>query len=138
MIGTFPFANPAMTPLRAAIAILEGPDAQTFAGTRFSSDITALDDGAWQWSAWLDAQGRVRVFMHLVRVSDTRFMLILRGGDAPAFIAAIQPYVLRSRVTLHALPPRMPIDTAAMPSGTTRLMDDDIILGCGDYANLLQ
>ena len=43
----------------AAVVGLHGKDAQAFAQAQFTSDVAALEVGHWQWSAWLDAQGRV-------------------------------------------------------------------------------
>ena len=65
---------------------IEGPDAIAFAHSQFTSQVTALANRHWQFSSWLDAQGRVRNVFHLARVGDERLLVILRGGDASSFI----------------------------------------------------
>lgn len=80
---------------------IAGADAVSFAHAQFSSDVRSLPDGAWQWSAWLSPQGRVRAFFHLLRGDDRHLRLLLRGGDAAQFRAALAPYVFRANVNLH-------------------------------------
>jgi len=80
---------------------ISGPDACAFAQAQFSSDVTTLETGGWQWSAWLNAQGRVRAFFHLLRAGDDTFWLALRGGDAARLRDALARYVLRAKVALR-------------------------------------
>ena len=84
----------------AQLLEISGADALAFARAQFSSDVTLLADGHWQWSAWLSAQGRVRAFFQLLRADSTRLLAILRGGSAAALQVALAPYVLRSKVQL--------------------------------------
>ncbi|MGH8123529.1 MAG: YgfZ/GcvT domain-containing protein, partial [Rudaea sp.] len=78
-----------------------GADAVAFAHAQFSSDVLALANGRWQWSAWLSAQGRVRAFFHLLRDNDEHLRLILRGGSATRMREALTRYVFRSKLQLH-------------------------------------
>ena len=80
---------------------ISGADAVSFAHAQFSSDVRGLASGAWQWSAWLSPQGRVRAFFHLLRDSDECLRLLLRGGDVEALRVALAPYVLRAKVELR-------------------------------------
>jgi folate-binding protein YgfZ len=80
---------------------LRGPDAAAFAHAQFSSDVAALADGRWQWSAWLTPQGRVRAFFALLRLDAQHLQLILRGGDAAALRDALRRYVLRAKVSIE-------------------------------------
>jgi len=82
---------------------ISGPDTAAFAHAQFSSDVSALADGHWQWSAWLSAQGRVRAFFRLLRSSAERMTLILNGGSADALEASLRRYVLRSKVQLRSV-----------------------------------
>jgi tRNA-modifying protein YgfZ len=82
---------------------ISGPDAAAFAHAQFSSDVGAMADGQWQWSAWLSAQGRVRAFFRLLRSSGERTTLILNGGSADALQASLRPYMLRSKVQLRSV-----------------------------------
>lgn len=82
---------------------ISGADALAFAQAQFSSDVTALGIGRWQWSAWLNAQGRVRAFFHLLRLADDKLWLLLRGGDASRLRDALVRYVLRAKVVLRVV-----------------------------------
>lgn len=80
---------------------ISGADAVNFAHAQFSSDLRGLANGAWQWSAWLSPQGRVRAFFQLIRSDGEHLQVLLRGGTAETLRAALAPYVLRAKVTLH-------------------------------------
>ena len=69
---------------QAETLLIEGPDALAFAHAQFSSNVQSLAIGAWQFSAWLNAQGRVRALFHLARLDEQRLLLLLRGGEAAA------------------------------------------------------
>lgn len=118
----------------AETLLLEGPDAAAFAHAQFSSRVDLLDVGRWQFSAWLDAKGRVRALFHLARLDGERYLLLLRGGSSAAVADALRRFVFRSRLDLTALPPR------ALTTGGARAMhvvgDDGeaISLGCGSHS----
>ena len=80
---------------------ITGTDAVNFAHAQFSSDVRGLENGGWQWSTWLSPQGRVRAFFHLIRDSDERLRLLLRGGRAESLRVALAPYVMRAKVVLR-------------------------------------
>jgi folate-binding protein YgfZ len=82
---------------------IAGADAIGFSHAQFSNDVRALSNGDWQWNAWLSPQGRIRAFFCLLRDSDQRLRLLLRGGSAEELRAALTPYVLRTKVTLHVI-----------------------------------
>ena len=87
----------------AQLLELTGTDAAAFAHAQFCNDVVSLAPGRWQWNAWLSAQGRVRAMFALLRLSDERLVLLLRGGEALTLRAELARYVFRSRVTLQAL-----------------------------------
>lgn len=121
------------TLLPAETIVLEGGDAIAFAHAQFASDLHALAIGAWQWSTWLDPQGRVRALLQIARTGEQRLLLLLRGGSAQPLAEALRRYVFRSRVTIEAQAPRALTDASPAPHGT--LADTgDIVLGCGDYS----
>jgi hypothetical protein len=91
----------ATPPPAAEMLEISGDDATTFLHAQLSSDVRMLEAGRWQWSAWLDAQGRVRVLLQLARVDDTTYLALLRGGAAADMAAALGRYVLRARVVLR-------------------------------------
>ncbi len=85
------------------IVEIAGADAIAFAQAQFSSDVHALANGQWQWSAWLSSQGRVRALFQLLRDDDERLRLILRGSMALRLRDALARYVFRAKVQLHAI-----------------------------------
>jgi folate-binding protein YgfZ len=121
----------------AQALFIEGPDAAAFAHNQFTSQVSALPNGQWQFSSWLDAQGRVRALFHLARLADERFLLILRGGDAASFVDALRRFVFRSRVTLSVANTSKLGVGSPMPMYVVDMEDDVIRLGCGAYALLL-
>ncbi len=82
---------------------ITGADAFAFAHAQFASDVRALANRHWQWSAWLSAQGRVRAFFRVVRIDDERLLLILQGGEAEALRAGLAPFVFRAKVQMRAV-----------------------------------
>ncbi len=81
---------------------IAGADAVGFAHAQFASDVRALANRQWHWSAWLSAQGRVRAFFRIVRTDDERLLLILHGGMAETLRAGLMPFVFRAKVQLRA------------------------------------
>lgn len=123
------------SPLRTAETLLiEGPDAVAFAHAQFSSKVTALAIGQWQFSAWLDPQGRVRTLFHLARIDDDKLLLLLRGGDAAAMADALRRFVFRSRLTLSAPSTGALAIGEALPLHDVRIDGATISLGCGLHA----
>lgn len=117
---------PIALPMPQLIQIV-GPDAVAFAQAQFSSDVFALANGRWQWSAWLSAQGRVRAFFHLLRDNDECLRLILRGGSAARMRDALARYVFRAKLQLGVIEdmnaylieaPGDSPDSASLPIGT--------------------
>lgn len=117
---------PALAALGAAEAInVAGEDAVAFLQAQLASDLRPLQPGRWQWSAWLDARGRVRVLCQLARLED-RLLLLLRGGDAAGIATDLQRYVFRLRVKLEAQ--RLSLGAGeALESGRLLIGPDDTI-----------
>lgn len=84
----------------AAVVELHGKDAQAFAQAQFTSDVAALEVGHWQWSAWLDAQGRARAFFMLARPEAQRMLAWMPIGDAMVLRDALSRYLFRAAVKL--------------------------------------
>ncbi len=118
----------------AETLLLEGPDATAFAHAQFSSHVDALAVGRWQFSAWLDAKGRVRTLFHLTRLEQDRYLLLLRGGSAAAMVESLARYIFRSKVKLIALPSRTLSTGAAQPMHAVTHDIDSISLGCGSHS----
>ncbi|GAA0704774.1 folate-binding protein [Dokdonella soli] len=105
----------------AELLALSGADATSFAHAQFTSDVKALAAGDWQWSAWLDAQGRVRSFFALLHPEPSCLLAWLPLGGAEPMREALARFVFRAAVkletrswTLHAME-RADVPTALQP-----------------------
>jgi len=120
--------------LPAETLLLDGPDAAAFAHAQFSSKVDSLTVGQWQFSAWLDANGRVRALFHLARLDQDRYLLLLRGGRAAELVEALRRFVFRSKLALSALPVRALTTGEARPMHAVAHHGDVIALGCGSHS----
>lgn len=127
---------PMSTSYPAETLLIEGPDAMAFAHAQFSSNVSSLATGQWQFSAWLDPQGRVRALFHLARLADDRYLVLLRGGSAAAMVEALRRFLFRSKLSLTALPPRVLATGPSMPLHA--ISDDTEILSLGCETHSLQ
>lgn len=122
----------------AETLLLEGPDAGLFAHSQFSSDVLALVPGRWQFSAWLDAQGRVRALFHLARLGPEKWLVLLRGGSATVMQQDLQRYVFRLEVSLRSGGTWLfSTGPNQLPLHEVREEDGDVMLGCGDHVLVL-
>ncbi|MEP6880932.1 MAG: hypothetical protein ABI866_03010 [Dokdonella sp.] len=87
---------------RIQIVQLSGADAKTFAQSQFSSDVNRLMIGTWQWSAWLDASGKVRNTFALLCAEADLLLAWLPLGDAETMASALRPFIFRSKVVIAA------------------------------------
>ena len=120
--------------LPAQTLLIEGPDAIAFAQSQFSSDVATLAVGQWQFSAWLDAQGRVLALFHLARLEEQRLLLLLRGGDAVAVRDGLRRYVFRSKLSLTIPASYVLHGGAAMPMHAAHIEHEMISLGCDSHS----
>jgi len=125
------------TPHPAHTLLIEGPDAIAFAQAQFSNNIAALPNGHWQFSAWLDAQGRVRALFHLVRLDDEHLLLLLRGDRPDELAASLQRFVFRAKVRLSHSSSSMLARGPARPIFDLGRDGDVVELGCGSLSLLL-
>lgn len=79
---------------------LSGPDAVVFAQAQFSSDVAALSDSHWQWSAWLTAKGRTIGVFQLIRLDSEALLLVFADGDADEIASQLQRFVFRRKVKI--------------------------------------
>jgi folate-binding protein YgfZ len=90
--------DPPLVPLdRAELIEISGADAIAFAHAQFASDVAGLEVDAWQWSAWLNAQGRTRAVFALLRIADHLLVWLPLGG-ATKMRDALARFVLRAKV----------------------------------------
>jgi folate-binding protein YgfZ len=118
----------------AETLLIEGPDATAFTHAQFSSAVNSLATGQWQFSAWLDPQGRVRALFHLARLADDRYLLLLRGGAAAAMADALRRFVFRSKVSVTALPPRALATGPSLPLNTITNDHATVLFGCDTHS----
>jgi len=85
----------------ASMLRLHGADATAFAHAQFTTDVRELAPGHCGWSAWLDAQGRVRAVFALLRIDADTLILWAPLADAAALAADLTRFVLRSRVRVE-------------------------------------
>jgi folate-binding protein YgfZ len=120
-------------PITAQTLLIEGPDATAFAEAQFSSHVASLNPNSWQFSAWLDAQGRVRALFHLARLAPDRLLLLLRGGESAAMAAALQKYVFRAKVRVTAANSYALAGGAAMPLHAVETEGHTVHMGAGNH-----
>lgn len=93
--------DPNVVPLdRAELIEISGADALAFAHAQFASDVAGLDIGKWQWSAWLNAQGRTRSVFALLRTAADDLLIWLPLGGAAPMRDALARFVLRAKVRI--------------------------------------
>ncbi len=126
----------AFGPVRAELISIRGADAATFANNQLASRIEQLDNHHWQWTAWLDATGRVR-FLGMIWRVDEGFHLLLRGGQAEALAGAMRKYVLRARVEVAAIGKHGVAAGPGVPMFSLQHDNEDRALGLGSYSLVL-
>ncbi|MFC4727547.1 YgfZ/GcvT domain-containing protein [Coralloluteibacterium thermophilus] len=94
-------AVPAAGALPFDVLTIAGADAVPFAQAQFTSDVAALRDGHWHWSAWLTPKGRVIALFALLRIDATTIRLLLPDHPAGALRERLQRFVFRSKVRLE-------------------------------------
>ncbi|WDS38043.1 folate-binding protein [Pseudoxanthomonas sp.] len=82
------------------VVALQGPDAVAFAQAQFANDLNALDDGRWQWNAWLTPKGRVIAVFAVLRVAADRLLLVLADMPPIELATALKRFVFRKKVTV--------------------------------------
>jgi folate-binding protein YgfZ len=102
----------------AQILEISGLDGRAFAHAQFTSNVDALVDGQWQWSAWLDPAGRVRNVFALLRSREDRLLAWLPRGDSASMAQRLSMYVLRSKVRMQPLAGRWLLDLHSAGGGT--------------------
>ena len=122
------------TSTHAETLSIEGPDALAFAHAQFASNIQALAVGAWQFSAWLNAQGRVRALFQLARLDEQKLLLLLRGGSAATMHDALARYVFRNRLSMQASRQQTLATGAELPTHVAYGEGDDVAFGCGTHS----
>ncbi|HET6546314.1 MAG TPA: folate-binding protein [Rhodanobacteraceae bacterium] len=90
-------------PVSDELLAIGGADAIDFAHAQFTSDVQSLAPGRWQWSAWLDPQGRTRHFFALLRPEPMRLLVWLPLAGAADMTTSLARFVMRLKVELRVL-----------------------------------
>lgn len=77
-----------------------GGDAIAFVQAQCMNDVMALSDGAWQWSGWLTAKGRVTALFAVIRLEPERLWLWLPDFPADELARRLGRFVFRSKVKI--------------------------------------
>lgn len=76
---------------------IDGRDATPFLQGQLTSDVTVLEPGAWQWSGYCSAKGRLLGTLRLAR-SGERFLAETPTGVALDLTTRLSKFVLRAKV----------------------------------------
>ncbi len=87
-----------------SVIYVQGRDAAVFLQAQLMNDVAELTDGQWQYTGWLNAQGRVMALFQLVRLSDELFLIVLNSLDPEWLIDSLKRFIFRSKVAFSALP----------------------------------
>lgn len=85
----------------ASVFTLRGPDARRFANGMFTNNVRDLPVGRGQESAACDAKGRLLYLLDVHHVAEGDVRLVLGSGDAEAFDARYQRYIVSDDVVLE-------------------------------------
>jgi folate-binding protein YgfZ len=80
-----------------ALIAVDGHDATTFLQGQLTSDVAALESGAWQWSGYCNAKGRLLGTLRLARAGG-RFLAETPTGVALDLATRLRKFVLRAKV----------------------------------------
>jgi len=83
---------------------LAGPDALDFAQAQFANDVRVLADGQWQWTAWLNAKGRVIAIFQLLRLDQHQLLLLNHDNNTEALAEQLRGFVFRRKVRITLEP----------------------------------
>ncbi|MGB8636245.1 MAG: folate-binding protein [Rhodanobacteraceae bacterium] len=117
----------------AEILTLRGDDAAGFANAQLASKVDQLDTAQWQWTAWLGADGKVRLLGMLWKDNEGIHVL-LRGGRAAQVRATMQAFVMRSHVELTASSANGLSPGEALPERRLHRDGETLAFGLGDYS----
>lgn len=77
---------------------VRGRDSAAFLQAQLMNDVTALTDGRWHYSGWLNAQGRILALFQLAKLSAEHFLIILPALPPDWLVDNLKRYVFRSKV----------------------------------------
>jgi len=81
---------------------VSGPDAAQFLHGQLTSDVLALERGAWQYSAWCSPKGRMLANFVVRRAQQERFDLLLSDDLVETIRKRLGMFVLRSKVSIES------------------------------------
>ncbi|HWS40123.1 MAG TPA: hypothetical protein VN247_02380 [Arenimonas sp.] len=82
------------------IISVKGRDARVFLQNQLMNDVYALDNGHWQYTGILNAQGRVLALFQLAEINSEHFLIILANLDPAWLVDYLKRFLFRSKVTI--------------------------------------
>lgn len=113
-----PISGPLLT---WSVLRCEGPDAEAFLQSQLSSDVATLHSGSAQWSAWLNAKGRVVALFLLLRRDAQTFELLLPDHAADTLATELSRFILRRKARLSPRPTAQVTGGIAQPAPESAL-----------------
>ena len=126
-------SDPSLVWPSGEILHISGHDAGSFLHAQLASSVHELLPGQWQWSAWLNVQGRVRALLQLGHGPNGHYHAWLRGGRAGQLGQALQSFVMRAKVAMQASSQVSVVDDA-LPAGKFEIHADELVYGMGPHS----
>jgi len=86
------------------IIYVQGRDATVFLQAQLMNDVVSLGDGGWQYTGWLNPQGRVMALFQLLKVSEQQFLIVLNSLNSEWLIDNLKRFIFRSKVSFSTIP----------------------------------
>ncbi len=86
------------------VIYVQGRDAAVFLQAQLMNDVAAIANGEWQYTGWLNPQGRVMALFHLLKLTDEQFLIVQNSLDSEWLIDNLTRFVFRSKVSFSAMP----------------------------------
>lgn len=83
---------------------IEGRDAGVFLQAQLMNDVQSLAIDQWQYTGWLNPQGRVMALFQLLKLSDQQFLIVLNRLPSEWLIENLKRFVFRAKVNFSAMP----------------------------------
>lgn len=82
------------------IISVKGRDARVFLQNQLMNDVYALDNGHWQYTGILNAQGRVLALFQLAEINSEHFLIILANLNPAWLVDYLKRFLFRSKVSI--------------------------------------
>lgn len=87
----------------APVFDVSGRDATRYLNARLTNDMRLLPVGSHCLAAALSAQGKTQGMFRVLRLEESRYLLVADGGDREAVLAALKKFIVADRVDVRDL-----------------------------------